>query len=108
MPASTKTVWSIILSLALNGACAAQQNVAFNPEEKSLTDIQSALNSGQLSSESLVNAYLKRIAAIDQSGPTLNSIIAVNPELGAALCAFDAETREQAEIQIKYDGDIRK
>ncbi len=103
MPISIKTVWSIILSVTLSGACAAQKPMAFNPDEKSLTDIQTALNNGQLTSESLVQAYLKRIAAIDQSGPTLNSIIAINPDAIRIAHQLDKE-RAQGKLRGPLHG----
>lgn len=103
MPISIKFARSIILSLALTGVCSAQQPVAFNPEEKSLTDIQTAFINGQLSSESLVQAYLKRIAAIDQSGPMLNSIIAINPDAVRIARQLDIE-RAQGKLRGPLHG----
>jgi amidase len=45
----------------------------------SLPDVIDALNSGEISSETLVKLYLDRIAKIDKSGPRLQSILALNP-----------------------------
>lgn len=58
--------------------------------------------------QSPLKQTLKAENIITRPGIEMHHIIDVNPELGAALLAFDAETREQAEIQVKYDGYIRK
>lgn len=62
-------------------------------EEKSISRLAADLAEGVTTSERLVHAYLERIAAIDDSGPTLNAVIAVNPEARAAARALDAERR---------------
>jgi amidase len=46
---------------------------------------------GQLTSEALTRAYLDRIAKIDDSGPTLDSVIELNPQAMADATALDAE-----------------
>lgn len=48
--------------------------------ERSMPEIAGALETGEISSEALVQAYLDRIESLDTSGPELNSIIAINPE----------------------------
>ena len=40
-------------------------------EEKSITDLQSDMSAGKITSEKLVDAYLTRIKTIDESGPSL-------------------------------------
>jgi amidase len=47
---------------------------------KSLPEIAAALQSGEVTSEALVTDYLKRIEEIDRAGPTLQSILALNPD----------------------------
>ncbi|MBM7405755.1 MULTISPECIES: amidase [Sphingomonas] len=61
-------------------------------EELSLSDAATALAAGT-SSEALTRAYLARIEAIDRKGPTLRSVVAVNPEALAQARALDAERR---------------
>jgi tRNA uridine 5-carboxymethylaminomethyl modification enzyme len=58
--------------------------------------------------QSPLKQTLKAENVITRPGIEMQHLIAVNPELGVALMAYDAETREQAEIQVKYDGYIRK
>jgi amidase len=61
--------------------------------EASIPQLQTALASGALTSRQLVLAYLARIAAYDQIGPSLNSIVTLNP---AALAQADALDKERA------------
>lgn len=57
---------------------------------KSLPVIAEALRSSETSSEALTKAYLERIERIDRSGPTLQSILAVNPNALEEARASDA------------------
>ncbi len=61
------------------------------PEEPTISALQSAMARGQLTARDLVLHYLGRIAEIDKSGPTLNSILEVNPDALATADALDAE-----------------
>ena len=61
--------------------------------EASISQLQAALTSGAVTSRQLVAAYLARIAAYDQAGPSLNSIITLNAE---ALAQADVLDRERA------------
>ncbi len=49
-------------------------------EEATIAQLQAGMNGGSLTSVSIVNMYESRISALDQSGPTLNSILQVNPD----------------------------
>ena len=46
---------------------------------KTLPEIAAALAAGDVTSEALVETYLERIERIDRAGPTLQSVLAVNP-----------------------------
>ena len=48
-------------------------------EEATISDIEAAFEAGALSCPALVQMYLDRIAAYDDDGPLLNSVITVNP-----------------------------
>ena len=52
---------------------------SFDIFEKSMRDLQAAMTTRQLTSVQLVQFYLDRIAAYDQAGPGLNSVLSVNP-----------------------------
>jgi amidase len=49
-------------------------------EEATIAQLRAGMNGGSLSSASIVNMYEARISTLDQSGPTLNSILQVNPD----------------------------
>jgi len=51
----------------------------FRLQEATIADINLAIDSGALTSQQLVQLYLNRIAAYDKQGPTLNSLITINP-----------------------------
>lgn len=48
-------------------------------EEATIAEIHRAMQRGILTCRSLVEMYLKRIAAFDQKGPALNAVILLNP-----------------------------
>jgi hypothetical protein len=48
--------------------------------EWSIAEIQQKMSRGELGARALTEAYLERIAAIDQSGPAINAIIELNPD----------------------------
>jgi amidase len=62
-------------------------------EEATLAELQAAMNSGAQSSVSLVHWYLRRIEKMDRHGPTLRSVIQVNPDALAGARALDRERR---------------
>ena len=51
----------------------------FQIVETTIDDIHAAYKSGKLTVRQLVQGYLDRINAYDKSGPTINSIITLNP-----------------------------
>ena len=73
----------------------AQGTASFDVAEKSISELQTALTAGQVTSEQLVERYLTRIRAYDQSGPRLNAVIFVNPNASAAARALDVERKER-------------
>lgn len=67
----------------------------FNPVEASITSIQSAMETGRLTSEELVQLYLDRIKQYDDNGPKLNSLIQVNDQAISLAKKLDNERSEQ-------------
>ena len=61
--------------------------------QASVPELQARMADGSVTSVALVQAYLKRIDALDRRGPRLNSIIALNPHALADARALDAERR---------------
>ncbi len=60
-------------------------------EEATIADITAAFEAGALSCQHLVQLYLDRMAAYDNDGPMVNSIITVNPRALETAAALDAE-----------------
>jgi len=61
--------------------------------EKSVAALAADLANGKVTSEALVRVYLARIASIDDRGPALHSIIALNPRALEEARARDAARR---------------
>ncbi|MBW3128393.1 amidase [Hymenobacter profundi] len=66
---------------------------AFELHETTLNDLQQQLQSGQRTARSLVELYQQRIKAIDQSGPTLRSVIELNPDALRIADQLDQERK---------------
>jgi amidase len=66
----------------------------FEFDEETISSLQEKLTSGKYSSEKLVELYLKRIETIDKKGPTLNSIIEINPDAISIAREMDKERRD--------------
>ncbi len=60
-------------------------------EEATVASLQAEMTAGRLSARRLVEQYLERIAALDRSGPTLRSVIEVNPDALEIAEALDRE-----------------
>lgn len=65
----------------------------FELNETTLLQLQQYLQSGRYTSEKLVQLYLKRIQQIDKNGPTLNSVIEVNPDAPEIARELDQERK---------------
>lgn len=64
---------------------------ALDLQTATIADINAAFKKGALTSEKLTAAYLARIAAYDQQGPTLDSLITLNEKALTQARALDAE-----------------
>ena len=78
---------TIALGLFPLGALAA----TFQLEEATVSSINRAFDAGALTSQELVQLYLNRIEAYDDKGPSLNSIITINPDALEVAAALDLE-----------------
>src|SRR5580765_5397217 len=85
---------SAVVVLALATASLAPVRAAgLNLETATIADLNAAFAGGALTSEQVVDAYLKRIAAYDKQGPTINAVLTLNPRALAEARALDAERR---------------
>ena len=67
----------------------------FPLEEATFEQLQQHMQAGRYTSRRLVELYLERIEKIDRSGPTLRSVIEVNPEALRIADALDAERKSK-------------
>src|SRR5467141_1217139 len=75
----TILVAALSAGLSLGHAQERKDGAPFHIMETTIDDIHAAFKSGKLTTRQLVQGYLDRIAAYDKQGPTINSIITINP-----------------------------
>ena len=79
---------------ALQGApLAALAAAPSDLNEATVAQLQALMAQKKLRSVDLVDFYLRRIAALDQSGPTVNSVIELNPDAREIASGLDQERR---------------
>src|SRR5688572_16081295 len=61
--------------------------------EGTVDELQQKMASGELTARALTELYLKQIEQVDKNGPTLNSIIEVNPDALSIADAMDQERK---------------
>lgn len=71
----------------------APRTPAFDLEELTVAELSDGMARGRWSSTDLVRQYLARIEALDQRGPRLRALIAVDPGAEDAARALDEERR---------------
>lgn len=71
----------------------AGRTAPFAFEEATVDDLQARMRAGTLDSATLTRAYLDRIAALDDAGPTLGAVIELNPDALRDAEARDAERK---------------
>jgi Asp-tRNA(Asn)/Glu-tRNA(Gln) amidotransferase A subunit family amidase len=76
-----------------------QADAPFHLQEATIDGIHAALRSGHISCVQLVQSYLNRIAAYDQTGPTLNAIQNVNPAALKTAADLDAGFKASGEFR---------
>lgn len=62
-------------------------------EEITITELQAAMARGELNARELAEMYIERIHALDQQGPTLRSILEINPASLEIAEKLDEERR---------------
>lgn len=78
------------LAILLAATCAAVSAVVAGPraqprafvlEEATIAQVHAAMRAGRLTCRALVDGYLRRIEAYDKTGPAINAIVLVNPDV---------------------------
>ncbi len=75
----------------------------FELSEATVVELQAKMKSGELTSEQIVQLYLKRIEQVDKNGPILNAIIEINPDALKLAKELDKE-REAGEVRGPLHG----
>jgi amidase len=83
---------TLVVPLVLSAASIA---TTFDLATATVADINAAFDAGALTSEKLTQLYLNRIAAYDQAGPKINSVITLNPHALDEARALDAERKSK-------------
>ncbi|MEC5424599.1 amidase family protein [Virgibacillus sp. C22-A2] len=78
-------------------------NKAFNLSEATITEMQHALETGEITSRKLTIMYLDQIAKYNSSGPNINAILEINPDALHIAEARDVE-RNQTGIRGPLHG----
>ena len=65
----------------------------FELDEITLTALQDGMKSGRYTSQSVTQMYLQRIDTVDKHGPTVNSVIEVNPDALKVAAELDQERK---------------
>jgi amidase len=78
-----------------NAGATAAEVPAFELDEITIDALQDGMKSGKYSARSIAEKYLARIAAIDKSGPKINSVIETNPDALEIAEALDRERKEK-------------
>src|SRR5258708_23651674 len=85
VPAVRNLLLAALLALPVAAANDATRNSPSNDAPKNhnewtVAQLQAEMASGKLTSENLTREYIARIAAMDQNGPGVNSVIELNPD----------------------------
>jgi amidase len=79
-----------------NAAAAEAADVpTFELDEITIGELQDGMKSGKYSAHAIAQKYLSRIAAVDKSGPMVNSVIETNPDALEIAAALDKEQKEK-------------
>src|SRR5713101_2993195 len=68
---------------------------SFELDEVTISDLQDGVKSGKFTARSLVEKYSQRIDEIDKHGPTINSVLELNPDAPSISDALDRERKSK-------------
>ncbi len=83
-----------VTAAAAAGFLASPLLTAAELDEVGIVELQKGMESGKYTARSIVEKYLKRIDEIDRKGPTINSVLEINPDALAIADQLDRERRE--------------
>ena len=76
---------------------------AFELDETTVSALQEGMASGRYTAQQLTELYLARISAVDKAGPTINSVIEVNPGALEIAAGLD-EARKAGQVRGPLHG----
>src|SRR6266567_1898791 len=85
--------FSVPIAIVMAMSASAQAQAPFHLIETTIDGIHSELRSGRLTCVQLVQAYLNRIKAYDQTGPTLNAVQNVNRDALKQAAQLDTQRK---------------
>lgn len=71
-------------------------------EEVGIAALSSRMRSGSITAQHLMDMYVQRVEAIDQSGPTLRSVLELNPDAHETAAHLDRERERGADRGILH------
>src|SRR5579863_4992224 len=74
-------------------ATPASEVKSFELDEITISDLQDGMKSGKFTARSLVEKYSARIDEIDKHGPSVNSVLELNPDALSLAGSLDAERK---------------
>lgn len=86
--------WALDACTTKNSTQQTNSAVEINLEELTVADLQQKMKSGELTSKSITEFYLKRIDQFDKNGPAINSVIELNPDALTIATQLDKERSE--------------
>lgn len=96
---STQRIVRVTVTALLGSALAAltpslSQAASYPVEEATIDSVMAAYRAGTTTAVEVTQAHLARIAAYDQQGPLINSLITVNPNAVQEAAALDAQLKQ--------------
>jgi amidase len=86
-------IGTLLLAVSALVSLAAQDAGRFELDELTVAQLQDAMASGRYTSRRLVELYAARIEQIDRKGPTLRSVIEMNPDALSIADTLDVERK---------------
>lgn len=83
------------LTAGLLAEDAAQAESHAEADEPGISVLQAQMERGELTARALVRRYLRRIEKLDRRGPTLRSVLEVNPDASAVAESLDRERKRK-------------
>jgi amidase len=95
--------WALSASNDPPTAAESPSTPLFTVFEKSVSELQTAMSNGIVTSEDITRDYLARLSLYDRHGPSFRAVLAINPRAIADARARDAE-RASGKVRSPFHG----